>query len=90
MSQQVRQQACKTHTSPYGLKQRRRPQFPMPTDPPTIRPRKVASVAAYIPSNNAAPVTPREPMFTCPDSRPTRMQNFTALAFTAAEKSVTA
>jgi len=28
---QVRQQACKTHTPPYSLKQRRRPQFPMPT-----------------------------------------------------------
>jgi len=26
---------------------------------------------------------------TCPDSRPTRMQNFTPLAFSAAEKSVT-
>ena len=29
-NKQVRQQACKTHTPPYGLKQRRRPQFPMP------------------------------------------------------------
>jgi len=29
----MRQQACKTHTPPYGLKQRRRPKFPMPTDP---------------------------------------------------------
>jgi len=41
----------------------------------------------------AAPVTPREPIFTkgektCPDSRPTRMQNFTPLAFSVAEKSV--
>jgi len=42
------------------------------------------------------PVTPREPMpmftkkeTTCPDSRPTRMQYFTPLAFSAAEKSVT-
>jgi len=39
-------------------------------------------------------VTPREPMFTkwektCPDSRPTCMQNFTPLAFSAAEKSIT-
>jgi len=45
-------------------------------------------------SNAAAPVTPREPIFTkrektCPDSSPTRMQNFTPLAFSAAEKSVT-
>ena len=29
---QVRQQACKTHTPPYSLKQRRRLQFLMPTD----------------------------------------------------------
>jgi len=46
------------------------------------------------PGTNAAPVTPREPIFTkgektCPDSRPTRMQNFTPLAFSTAEKSVT-
>jgi len=46
------------------------------------------------PGSNAAPVTPREPIFTkrektCPDSRPTRMQNFTPLAFSTAEKSVT-
>ena len=44
-------------------------------------------------SNAAAPVTPREPIFkrekTGPDSRPTRVQNFTPLAFSAAEKSVT-
>jgi len=45
-------------------------------------------------SNAAAPVTPLEPIFTkgektCPDSRSTRMQNFTPLAFFAAEKSVT-
>jgi len=46
------------------------------------------------PGTNAAPVTPRKPIFTkaektCPDTRPTRMQNFTLLAFSAAEKSVT-
>ena len=42
----------------------------------------------------AAPVTPREPIFTKgektgPNSRPTCMQNFTPLAFSAAKKSVT-
>jgi len=51
--------------------------------------------AGHTGTNAADPVTPREPMFTtgektCPDSRPTRMQNFTPLAFSAAEKSVTA
>jgi len=45
------------------------------------------------PGSNAAPVNPREPMFTkgdktCPDSRPTHMQNFTALPFSAAKKYV--
>ena len=45
------------------------------------------------PRRNAAAVTPREPKVTkggktCPYSRPTRMQNFTALSFSAAEKSV--
>jgi len=42
----------------------------------------------------ATPVTLCEPMFTkgektCPDSRPTRMQNFMPLSLSAAEKSVT-
>ena len=46
------------------------------------------------PTYAAAVVTPREPIFTkvektCPDSRPTRVQNFTPLALSAAEKSVT-
>jgi len=46
------------------------------------------------PRTNAAPVTPREPIFTkgektCPDSGPTRVQNFTPLAFSANEKPVT-
>ena len=46
------------------------------------------------PGTNAAPVTPRKPIFTkaektCPDTRPTRMQNFTLVALSAAEKSVT-
>jgi len=45
-------------------------------------------------SNAATPVTPLKPIFTkgektSPDSRPTCMQNFTSLAFSAAEKSVT-
>jgi len=45
-------------------------------------------------SNAAAPMTPREPIFTkgentCPVSRPTHIQNFTPLAFCAAEKSIT-
>jgi len=46
------------------------------------------------PTYAAAPVTPCEPVFTkgektCLDSRPTCMQNFTPLAFSAAEKSMT-
>jgi len=46
------------------------------------------------PGSNAAPVTPHESIFakrekTCLDSRPTRMQNFMPLAFSATEKSVT-
>jgi len=32
MSQQVRQQACKTQIPPYGLMQRRRPEFRLPSD----------------------------------------------------------
>ena len=44
---QVRQQACKTQIPSYGLKQRRRPQFPMPTDRrrrcPPIRTRRLTT-----------------------------------------------
>jgi len=57
--------------------------------------RRTGSTRAIHPgSSAAAPVIPREPIFTkgektCPDSKPTSMQNFTPLAFSAAEKSVT-
>jgi len=34
------------------------------TDLPTVWRSKVCSVAAYLPQSNAAPVTPREPIFT--------------------------
>ena len=94
----------KTEISPYGLKQRCRLQFPMPTDRRKHRWHRHGSCAppfrqyrydiGFTRESNAAPVTPREPIFTkgektCRDSRPTRMQNFTPLALSAAEKSVT-
>jgi len=81
------------HTPPYSLKQRRRPQFPMPTDPRRRCRQRPTWDRQLVPTYAAAPVTPREPMFTkgektCPDSRPTRMQNFTLLAFSVTEKSI--
>jgi len=80
---------------PYGLKQRRHPQFRLPHRPcmhaPSILSRKIASVAAYIPESNAVPASQSSPKVEkiCPISRPTSVQNFMPLAFSNAEKSVT-
>ena len=63
-NKQVRQQACKTHSPPYGLKQRRRFRFPMPSERrrswETLPTRRMAAGPTYA----AAPVTPHEPTFT--------------------------
>ena len=88
---QVRKQACKTHSPPYGLKQRRRPQFlmPMPCTEAVVPPEpfipEVMPPPPWLPANQCSPKGEK----TCPDSRPTRVQNFTPIAFAAAEKSVT-
>jgi len=49
---QVRQQACKTHTPPYGLKQRRRPQFRMTAKPHRLYDRYISNVEGFGKSYN--------------------------------------
>jgi len=88
----VRQQASKTQIPPYGLTRRR--QFPMPSDHRRSwekvpmrrrRPALLMPPPPWLPASQCSPKGEK----TCPDSRPTRMQNFTPLALSAAEKSVT-
>jgi len=107
----------KTEIPPYGLKQRHRPQFPMPTDRGSRLPHLFGGTRishpnitwngnahclsqyylqwAFIPEVMSPPLWLRASQSspkgekTCLDSRPTRMQNFTPLSLSAAEKSVT-
>jgi len=71
------QQACKTQIPIYGLKQRRRHQFRLPTDPrhPIRNPQQASpgtvrwhqGKGAFIPEvtqTNATPMTPCKPNFT--------------------------
>ena len=83
---QVRQQASKTHTPPYGLKQRCRPNSNCPLSLATGARGWYVELAAAFPNNgesgsqfrcssrtNAAPVTSREPIFTKKGRRPVRI-----------------
>jgi len=88
---QVRRQACK---KPHGLKQRRRPQFPMPTDRrnhrwqphgPPIPPR--ADDLCRRPRDSPR-VNVQQKGRRPRTQQPTSTQNFTPLSFSAAEKSV--
>ena len=80
---QVRQQACKTQIPPYGLKQRRRPQFRMPmpctdaVDPPEPFIPEVMPPPPWLPASQSSPKGEK----TCPGSRPACMRNFTPLPF---------
>jgi len=93
---QVHQQACKTQIPPYGLSRRFRLQYRLP--------HCNLYIGASVRFGDLAANSPRVSTFfvpgdldlwppkwkkTCPDNRPTHMQNFMPLPFSAAEKYVT-